>query len=194
MSPSYVASRWCQDEARLFAQRFAGDLTGRVFVVEKAPLDDGTAIPQALTGLVNYRFWYRDRNEQPRTLAKPMPQQEEIRYFRQVEDIARDIHRQLKVMGGRPADVSPALPLQRATRPPTGSRANGGNGAGVAFLAEVTDDLERATRMLLCFASTITSPKAGSRAASPATPTRSSPKLPAICPSAPKPLGACSAC
>jgi hypothetical protein len=142
LSPSYVASRWCQDEARLFARRFAGDLTGRVFVVEKAPLDDDAAVPQALTDRVNYRFWYRDRNDQPRTFAKPMPQQEEIQYFRQVEDIARDIHRQLKVMGRRPADLSLALAQHRATGLPTGIASNGGNGAGVAFLAEVTDDLE----------------------------------------------------
>jgi hypothetical protein len=142
LSPSYVASRWCQDEARLFAQRFAGKLTGRVFVVEKAPLDDDAAVPQALAGPVNYRFWYRDRNEQPRTFAKPMPQQEEIQYFRQVEDIARDIHRQLKVMGRQPADVAPALPRTHATGLPSSSIPNGGNSAGVAFLAEVTDDLD----------------------------------------------------
>ena len=142
LSPSYVASRWCQDEARLFAQRFARELTGRVFVVEKAPLDDDAAVPRALTGLVNYRFWYRDRNEQPRTFAKPMPQQEEIQYFRQVEDIARDIHRQLKVMGRQHADVSPARPQRHASEAPMGGTSNGGNGAGAAFLAEVTDDLE----------------------------------------------------
>jgi hypothetical protein len=141
LSPSYVASRWCQDEAHLFAQRFAGDLTGHVFVVEKAPLDDDAAVPQALTGRVNYRFWYRDRNEQPRTFAKPMPQQEEIQYFRQVEDIARDIHGQLKAMAESPLPL-PAAPQPRATRPPAGSTANGGNALGVAFLAEVTDDLE----------------------------------------------------
>jgi TIR domain len=139
LSSSYVASRWCQDEARLFAQRFAGDLTGRVFVVEKAPLDDDAGVPQALTGLVNYRFWYLNRNEQPRTFAKPMPQQEEIQYFRQVEDIARDIHRQLKVMASGPL---PAAPRQPATRPLTGGGADGSNGASAAFLAEATDDLE----------------------------------------------------
>jgi hypothetical protein len=138
LSPSYIASRWCQDEARLFAQRFAGDLAGRVFVIEKAPLDDGAAVPQPLTGRVNYRFWYRDRNEQPRTFGKPMPQQEEIQYFRQVEDIARDIHRQLRAMASGPL---PAAPQQGAPRP-MGSTANGGNGAGAAFLAEVTGDLE----------------------------------------------------
>jgi hypothetical protein len=142
LSPSYVASRWCQDEARLFAQRFAGDLTGRVFVVEKAPLDDDSAVPQALAGVVNYRFWYHDRNEQPRTFAKPMPQQEEIQYFRQIEDIARDIHRQLKVMGRRPADVPLAPPQRHTIEVPTSSASNGSNSTGGAFLAEVTDDLE----------------------------------------------------
>jgi hypothetical protein len=56
LSPGYLASAWCPDEARFFAQRFAGNLAGRVFVVEKAKLDDAAVVPQQLTGLRNYRF------------------------------------------------------------------------------------------------------------------------------------------
>jgi hypothetical protein len=130
LSPPYAASRWCRDEARIFTQHFAGDLAGRVFVVEKEPLDDR---PPELTGPLGYRFWYRDRNEQPRTLGKPMPQPDEIQYFRQIEDLARDIHRQLKAMAGRQPDRGPS---------PSGGAVNGGSAAAATFLAEVTDDLD----------------------------------------------------
>ena len=89
LSPAYPASTWCRDEARLFTQHFASDLSGRVFVVEKAPLDEAAEVPQALTGRRNYRFWYLDGEKKPRTFARPMSQQDEIQYFRQVEDLAR---------------------------------------------------------------------------------------------------------
>ena len=90
LSSGYLASGWCLDEARFFTQHFAGDLAGRVFVVEKAKLDDTAVVPQQLTGLRNYRFWYIDDNKQPRTFATPVPRPEEIQYFRQVQDLARD--------------------------------------------------------------------------------------------------------
>jgi hypothetical protein len=130
LSPPYGASRWCRDEARIFTQHFAGDLAGRIFVVEKEPLDDK---PPEVTGLPGYRFWYNDRNEQPRTLGKPVPQPEERPYFQQIEDLARDIHRQLKVMAGRQPDRGPS---------PSGSAENRTSAAAAVFLAEVTDDLE----------------------------------------------------
>ena len=57
LSPGYIASAWCPDEARFFAQRFAGDLAGRVLVVEKAKLDDAAAAnrPSQLSVLVHRR-------------------------------------------------------------------------------------------------------------------------------------------
>jgi hypothetical protein len=100
LSPGYLASAWCRDEARFFTQHFAGDLAGRVFVVEKARLYDAAIVPQQLAGLRNYSFWYVDGDKQPRTFAKPMPQEQEIQYFRQVEDLARNSHTWL-VIGRR---------------------------------------------------------------------------------------------
>ena len=128
LSPPYLASRWCRDEAHFFTERFAADLGGRVFIVEKAPVDDNALIPLELTGRRNYRFWYPDRNEQPRTLGKPAPQRDEIQYFRLIEDLARDLHSQMKTMAEGPPNKQPSA----------GSAANG----GTVFVAEVTDDLE----------------------------------------------------
>jgi TIR domain len=130
LSPPYLASQWCRDEAQLFTQRFARDLEGRLFIVEKASLDDGATVPPELTGLRNYRFWYLDRNQQPRTLGKPSPRTDETEYFRQIEDLARDIHGQLKTMAGQEPE----------NQPHTGRATNGGS--AIVFLAEVTDDLD----------------------------------------------------
>jgi TIR domain/AAA domain len=124
-SPAYLASQWCREEARLFTQHFAGDLAGRVFIVEKEPIGEEPAVE--LGGRRSYRFWYRDRDGRPRTLGQPMPQQDEIEYFRQVADLARDIHAQLRTMRDGPAARFPAS-------------SSGGDAA--VFLAEVTDDLE----------------------------------------------------
>ena len=67
LSPGYIASQWCQDEAHMFARGCGGGPGRRLFVIEKAPLDNEPG-PPAFTGRRAYRFWYSDRAEQPRTL------------------------------------------------------------------------------------------------------------------------------
>jgi hypothetical protein len=130
LSPGYVASEWCRDEARLFTQHFTTHVGRRVFVVEKAPLDDAALVPQELTRNRNYRFWYLDGDKQSRTFARPMPQQDEIEYFRQIGDLARDIYIQLRAMR-----AGPAVQLM-------GHPVGSSGGEATVFLAEVTDDLE----------------------------------------------------
>lgn len=137
LSPGYTASQWCRDEAQFFT-RAPGDLGRRIFVVEKAPLDGGDAPPPAFGGRRAYRFWYRDKAEQPRTFAIPIPRPEEIDYFRQIEDLSRDLRDQCRLMSGLPVGIpAPPPPSAPASAPsslaPTGS---------AVLLAEVTDDLE----------------------------------------------------
>jgi hypothetical protein len=132
LSPGYVASQWCQDEARLFARGCGSDPGRRLFVIEKAPLDR-EAPPPAFAGLRAYRFWYSDRAEQPRTFATPQPHPGEIDYFRQIEDVARDIRDLCRRINGNQANAP--TPAARATAQP-------GLGASAVFLAEATDDLE----------------------------------------------------
>jgi hypothetical protein len=130
LSPGYVASQWCQDEARLFARWCSGDPGRRLFVIEKSPLD-GEPGPAAFGGRRAYRFWYSDRAEQPRTFAIPQPHPDEIDYFRQIEDVARDIRDLCRTMhAGQPSAPTGLTVVQ----PPTS--------ASSVFLAEVTDDLE----------------------------------------------------
>jgi hypothetical protein len=138
VSPGYLASAWCLDELRVFTRRFAAELARRIFIVEKAPFDPDEPSPPELGDRRGYRFWYLDQNEQPRTLAVPVPRSDEMRYFRQIEDLARELHGQLKAMRqGLYGGVGPA---PKATlRPLTGALAGG---APAVLLAEVTDDLE----------------------------------------------------
>ncbi|MGH7093918.1 MAG: hypothetical protein ACREFB_10335, partial [Stellaceae bacterium] len=77
---------------------------------EMAPLNEHEPPPDHLQGLRNYRFWYRDRTEQVRTFARPAPHAEELEYFRLIEDLARDLHRQLMMMATGPAPAPAIAP------------------------------------------------------------------------------------
>jgi hypothetical protein len=137
-SPGYLASTWCRDELRLFFRRAAPGLSGSAFFIEKAPLDLEEPAPPELRARRAYRFWYPDRYDQPRTLAVPVPHPDEIEYYRQIEDLARDLGAQLKAMRSSRAgltDVVPAASLRSSPSTPS-------DGAPIVLLAEVTDDLE----------------------------------------------------
>jgi hypothetical protein len=135
LSPGYIASQWCQDEAHMFARACGGDPGRRLFVIEKEPLDDEPG-PPAFGDRRAYRFWYRDRAEQPRTFAIPQPRVDEIDYFRQIEDVARDLRNLCRDMRGNRANQANApvgvVPITAQPR----------LGTSGVFLAEVTDDLE----------------------------------------------------
>ena len=116
----------------MFARGCGGGPGRRLFVIEKAPLDNAPG-PPAFTGRRAYRFWYSDRAEQPRTFAIPQPHADEIDYFRQIEDVARDLRDLCREMRRNQASAPVAVASATAQ-----SRSDG---SGV-FLAEATDDLE----------------------------------------------------
>jgi hypothetical protein len=150
LSPGYVASDWCQQEARLFAE-IGVDRGRRVFVVEKAPLDTDQT-PDSLCGRRAYKFWYRDKAEQPRTFAIPVPHPDEVDYFRQIEDLARDLRDQCRAMRGdpvgrvvmvlKPPPTSHLAAGAMAAIPAAPAVHAGETAANAVILAEVTDDLE----------------------------------------------------
>src|SRR5262249_55496506 len=146
------------------------DFGRRVFVIDKTPLDDDAVPPPLLAGRRAYRFWYRDRAEQPRTFAVPLPHPDEIEYFRQIEDLARDLRDQCRAMRGGPAQgqtastpisvppimtsmaaaqATPQAPVAAAVAAIVPMSATVGPMAAATLvanakvlLAEVTDDLE----------------------------------------------------
>jgi hypothetical protein len=136
LSPGYVSSDWCQEEAFQFSHA-PGGLARRIFVVEK---EEDVPTPGALSGRINYRFWFRDHDDKPRTFAVPVPRPEELDYFRKIEDLARDIREQLRAMGG--ALASPAGPVRLASAETAWSAVAQKSALGAVVLAEVTDDLE----------------------------------------------------
>jgi hypothetical protein len=138
VSPGYLASPWCRDELRLFFRRSTPELARSVFLIEMTPLDPDEPSPSELRSRRAYRFWFPDRNEQPRTLAVPVPHEDEREYYRQIEDLARDLADQLKVMRLSRTGSIGAVP-SAGLRPLTGAPTHG---APVVLLAEVTDDLE----------------------------------------------------
>lgn len=124
-SPAYLASLWCQDEARLFAQHFGAATGDRVFVVEKDPLDtDAPPLPE-LTGRKDYAFWYplRGHSGPAQPLAYPMPPEDEIEYIRRIRALTADVYGRLKAMGGSlyRDRVPPPGPLTEAIATGAGS-------------------------------------------------------------------------
>ena len=135
LSPGFIKSRWCQDEARLFSL-MPGDLKRRVFVVETEPRGEDIPVPPVLAGRRAYQFWYRGPNNQPRILARwALPRDDEHDYFRQVEDLARDLHDRCLVMRDGLAWEPTATPMETASVVPAAARP-------AVLLADVTDDLE----------------------------------------------------
>jgi hypothetical protein len=132
LSPGYVASRWCLEEARLFGLT-PGDLRQRVFVVHLSGED--ISVPPVLSGRRAYRFWYRDRANQPRIFAIPTPHHDEVDYFRQIEDLACDLYSQCHVMCAGSIKKTIEVPGRAASVLPAVA-------GSVVLLAEVTDDLE----------------------------------------------------
>jgi hypothetical protein len=133
LSPGYIASRWCQDEARLFG--LSADLEGRIFVVEKALRGEDVAIPPILRGRRGYKFWYHDRTNQPRTLAIPMPHPDDRDYFNQVDDLARDLLARCQSLRDGLSGKTTVAPVEVPSVAPMVA-------GSAVLLAEVTDDLE----------------------------------------------------
>jgi hypothetical protein len=112
-----------------------GDLKRRVFVVQKTLRDEDIAVPPVFDGRRAYQFWYRDRANQPRTFAIPTPHYDELDYFRRIEDLARYLYDQCRVMRGGLARKPTAAPPEPTSVAPAAA-------GSTVLLAEVTDDLE----------------------------------------------------
>jgi hypothetical protein len=127
LSPAYLASTWCLKEMKHFRsalQRSGGRAGARIFVVEY----DQVERPQELGDLKGYRFWAKDPlGRSTRTLGIPRPGPEDRAYFDQLYDLRHDLAEALNRLKNRTAEVPmPEGPIDQP----------------VAFLAEVTDDLD----------------------------------------------------
>src|SRR4030095_7827590 len=129
LSPGYVASEWCCRELSTFVAK-VGKEAGRVFIVEREPVDR----PEALQDILGYKFWVKDEADNPRTLGVPRPNYEEFVYFQRLDALASQLVEKLK-----------SLRAQSNTAIVTAARSAGTSRSApraTVFLAEVTDDLQ----------------------------------------------------
>ncbi|MCP4699239.1 MAG: hypothetical protein GY862_20675 [Gammaproteobacteria bacterium] len=86
VSPAWLTSDSCREAARRFIEG-AGAESGRVFVAEysEAPA------PPEFGNLLTYRFWNKDEQGRPYTLAMPLPQPDDIKYYRELNTLATEL-------------------------------------------------------------------------------------------------------
>ena len=115
-SPSYVNRQWTRDELAAFAA--ASDDPGRLFGIERLPLDPGERFPDPLDDYFRISFWQRDQGmaDIPLTLT---PRLNTTLYYVRLQTLAEQIRGQLLQMANRnarPAAVSMAgagpVPMQ----------------------------------------------------------------------------------
>jgi hypothetical protein len=142
LSPGYVASEWCDRERRTFMQliRQRLDADQRVFVVQRDVVEDRER-PEELKDVRGYQFW-EYRGKRPRILGDPKPRDDDEVYFEKVDDLARDIAKQLKLLkGGAESGDPDSAP---AVEPVNDRHAVNGDRSTFVYLAEVTDELDGA--------------------------------------------------
>jgi len=92
LSNGYLASAWCRQELETFVAN-AGVDSGRIFVVQMAPVDEE---PEALRDLVKYSFWFMDEQNEPRTRWFPLIDPTDREYAPAQQSLARDLAAKLK--------------------------------------------------------------------------------------------------
>lgn len=97
-SPSYVNRQWTRDELAAFVA--ASEDTGRLFALERLPLDPGDRYPDPLHDYFRINFWQRDQNEAdiPLTLT---PRLNTTLYYVRLQTLAEQIRGQLVQMANR---------------------------------------------------------------------------------------------
>jgi hypothetical protein len=111
-SPSYVNRQWTRDELAAFVA--ASDESGRLFALERLPLDPGDRYPDPLHDYFRISFWQRDQNEAdiPLTLT---PRLNTTLYYVRLQTLAEQIRGQLVQMANRAPRT--AVSMAGATHP-----------------------------------------------------------------------------
>ncbi len=130
LSKGYLASTWCREELKRFAERL-GPNVGQVFVVALGPVDETL---DSISDLKKYDFWAMDAAGQPRMLAVPTPDPTERIYYDRQENLARDLAR--KILELRPA----GLPSPEKRPPPKQPFAAPAATVDLVVFVEAADD------------------------------------------------------
>jgi hypothetical protein len=130
MSPGYLASPWCQKEARTFLElvRQRTKEGYQIFVVERDKVDK-SQLPLELQDRRGYRFWVEERlGKAARILGMPKPNPNDERYWDSIDDLAEDLAHEVARLKSYSPPHTPGAEL-----PADGP---------FVFLAEATDDLD----------------------------------------------------
>lgn len=134
LSPGYIASPWCQQEAAAFREvlrkRKASGHASRIFVVERDKVDR-TEWPQDFEQLRSISFWEEDKLKNTcMILGEPQPDPAQKAYWAQVHALCSDLKTELKELSASqtPSAAQTTTPSAEVTEP-------------AVVLAETTDDL-----------------------------------------------------
>jgi len=166
LSPGYMKSvDWCLREMEYFAAACGPQIAGRLFLIEKSPVDR-LVLPPAVAGLnINaMRFWSKNGYGQAETLGDPVVTAEDA-YFARMRDVVAGLERcAAELIGGggavplpspgqhgrrpavslaRPAAGNPAAPEPAEAPPEPAARpaVAAAVAAPVVFLADPTDEV-----------------------------------------------------
>lgn len=160
-SPSYATREWTRDELRTFVT--SGD-PGRLFAIERLPLDANDRYPDPLNDYHRIPFWQKDQAEAD--IALPItPQLNAQLYYARVHKLAEQIRGQIVQMRDRvppPQEirVAPAvgqMPAGPQSQPAqvaaaaTPAPAAVASGAKPVVVAQVTEDLEFEREQLVSY-------------------------------------------
>ncbi len=93
LSPGYLVSEWCKKELETFLQRQKPQKQ-KIFIVELEPIERPEYLREL--ELLGYPFWKLKDNSRPTQLAVPQPKPEEREYFDSLDDLARDLCKEIK--------------------------------------------------------------------------------------------------
>lgn len=121
LSPGYLASEWGRQKQNEFLTAIKSKQynRSRIFVVEtqRMPAEHR---PQALSGLLGYKFWVEDETGHERMLGSPAPDRKDTEYWEQIERLASDLVVTLKKIAQAeaedkeppPAATPPSIPAE----------------------------------------------------------------------------------
>ncbi len=144
LSPPYVASKWCQDERRIFMDLVRGRSQAEqsVFVIEK---DRVNQRPEEFAQRFGLRFWKEKQDDQSvtRTFGWPDPKGD-TSYWDAITTLSCKIADYLRNLSERPSTAAPPSPAPAAARTVIISAPTFGTPAAkgpAVFVAQSTDDL-----------------------------------------------------
>ncbi|MGI9412664.1 MAG: toll/interleukin-1 receptor domain-containing protein [Hyphomicrobiales bacterium] len=147
MSPFYLSSDWCLQEAAWFIDAMSNmtALEQRTFIVKQYPTEEGEW-PEAFTELKGYEFFKQVQRKKSRPLGSPLPNpraEKHLDFFEMLDLLADDVADILRAL--KPDEIEEP---EEETIAPHNLSSQGdparldADGSPVVYLARATEDVE----------------------------------------------------